>query len=384
LDARTGDKRVVQIAQDIASNITEEMAQDTHRSGDFPEKAYEVLSKAGLLCLTVPKEYGGLGANIFTQVSVIWEIARVEGALANLLTMHSTTQTFIAALASDSQKSRLFEEVVNEGKFTAAATSEPGQSFQDQFRLQTSYTPTNKGYIFRGVKHFCSGFPNAHRVLVLAGPDAEGSAKGDFLVASILRRRVHPTEHWKKRDPLGMRGTASDSFSIDNILVKPKDIIGDPGALLSSGLFVTYALCYTALYGAIGEAALEWTVNYIGNQSEQKQVKAAEKLAMLTEQIQKVKDLLAEACCAFVEGRKDVVLLIARAKLAACTTSMEVVRETMQIIGGSSIFSTVSPHSRLLCDGAVGEVMPPSNSRCKEVIARIESGEENVSLLEFA
>jgi alkylation response protein AidB-like acyl-CoA dehydrogenase len=100
--------------------------------------------------------------------------------------------------------------------------------------------------------------------------------------------------------------------------------------------------------------------------------------------VEGVKARICDACGAFLHDRANAVLPIALAKLAACNTSMEVVQEMMQLVGGSSIFEAQFPYGRWLGDAAVGLLMPPSQSRCLEVIARIAKREQGVTLLEFA
>ena len=81
----------------------------------FPYENYADLHAAGLLALTVPREYGGVGADPVTYVHALRAIAQGCSATALTFNMHSTVTTFLAALGTDEQKRRYFGDIVERG-----------------------------------------------------------------------------------------------------------------------------------------------------------------------------------------------------------------------------------------------------------------------------
>jgi alkylation response protein AidB-like acyl-CoA dehydrogenase len=67
----------------------------------FPYENYQDLHDAGLLALTIPREYGGLGADPVTYVHALREIARACSATALTFNMHSTVTEMLAALGTE-------------------------------------------------------------------------------------------------------------------------------------------------------------------------------------------------------------------------------------------------------------------------------------------
>ena len=67
----------------------------------FPYENYADLHAAGLFALTVPREYGGVGADPVTYVHALREIAKGCSATALTFDMHSTVTTFVAALGTE-------------------------------------------------------------------------------------------------------------------------------------------------------------------------------------------------------------------------------------------------------------------------------------------
>src|SRR5262249_24851741 len=96
----------------------------------FPQENYRDLHAAGLLPLTVPAAYGGLGTDPIAYVHAVREMARGCSATALTFNMHSTITGFIDALGTEEQKRRWFTDVVQHGGLIASITSEPEQSFQ--------------------------------------------------------------------------------------------------------------------------------------------------------------------------------------------------------------------------------------------------------------
>src|SRR5919204_3336133 len=122
----------------------------------FPHDNYRDLHAAGLLPLTVPRAYGGVGADPIAYVHALREMAWGCSATALTFNMHSTITGFIDALGTEAQKRRWFADVVERGRLIASITSEPEQSFRDKFVLNTVFRRADGGWRVAGVKQFCS------------------------------------------------------------------------------------------------------------------------------------------------------------------------------------------------------------------------------------
>src|SRR5207248_6816694 len=74
----------------------------------FPIENYRDLHAAGLLGLTVPQKFGGLGADPLTYSLCMLELAKGCSATALTFNMHSTVMTIVETIASEDQKRRIF------------------------------------------------------------------------------------------------------------------------------------------------------------------------------------------------------------------------------------------------------------------------------------
>src|SRR5260370_30760905 len=109
----------------------------------FPLENYRDLHAAGLLGLTVPKAFGGIGADPLTYALCLVELAKGCSATALTFNMHATVMTIVDTIASAEQKRRLFGEVVEGGKLVASLGGEPGSSFRDLYVVQTRFEPVD-------------------------------------------------------------------------------------------------------------------------------------------------------------------------------------------------------------------------------------------------
>src|SRR3979490_1303256 len=74
----------------------------------FPLENYRDLHAAGLLGLSVPHAFGGLGADPLTYALCMVELAKGCSATALTFNMHSTVMTIVDCIASEEQKRRGF------------------------------------------------------------------------------------------------------------------------------------------------------------------------------------------------------------------------------------------------------------------------------------
>jgi butyryl-CoA dehydrogenase len=350
----------------------------------FPIENYRDLHAAGLLGLSVPTAYGGLGVDPLTYALCVLELAKGCSATALTFNMHSTVMSIVDTIASEEQKRRVFGEVVADGKLVASLGSEPGSSFRDRYVVQTRFEPVDGGYRVKGVKHFASIGENADRYAVIGLIEGTTTARDGLLCALIERDRPGITVE-RTWDAVGMRGTRSDTVRFDT-LVDQADVLGGVGAYLEADLS-GFGLGYAAVYLGIAEAAFEYILEY----ARTKVVPPATNtvchhplvqrtLAEMATRVRAGRLLLADAAQAKTSGdAAAATLAINQAKYFCAEAGVWVTEQAIRVAGGRGILKTL-PLERWHRDALAGPVMPPANDRCLETVGKILCGLQATTL----
>ena len=345
----------------------------------FPYENYADLHAAGLHALTVPRQYGGVGADPVTYVHALREMAKGCSATGLTFNMHSTVTTFLAALGTEEQKRRYLGEIVGRGARVASITSEPEQSFRDKFVLNTVFRPSGGGgYRVAGVKQFCSLGDAADYFFVTGILEGKTTAREGVISAMIPSRdagvKIEGT--W---NATGMRGTISHTIRYD-CAVEAAAVIGRPGEYLTIDL-QGFALGYAAVYLGIGEAAFEFMTEYVRTRTQRPSNEpmshhplVQRTVAEVGTQIRAARLLLHEAACVKMAGDREATMLaVNQAKTYASDVGLMATERALRLAGGRGILKEM-PLERWHRDALAGPVMPPANDRCLETAGKLLCG----------
>jgi hypothetical protein len=372
-------KRVADLRPEFARRAPRYDAESS-----FPVENYADLRKAGLLGLTVPREYGGLGADWLTYALTMLEMAKGDSATALTFNMHAVILDFIAVLGTDAQKKRWFAEVVDHGKLFSSVTSEPQSSFRHKFVLTTTFKPVAGGYLLGGVKHFASLGEHSDYHFVTALIEGKATAREGQRSALVPKtaRGITVDRNW---NAMGMRGTSSDTIKYEDCFVPEEDCLGGIAAL--AGIDITgFALGYAAIYLGIGEAAFEYVLEYVKTKSfglpepMSHEPATQRSIGEMATQIRAARGLLREAAQVKMQGdRVATTLAVNEAKGFCADVGAFVTDRAIRLAGGRGILKAY-PLERWHRDAMCGPVMSPANERCLETAGKILCGLEGKTL----
>jgi alkylation response protein AidB-like acyl-CoA dehydrogenase len=345
----------------------------------FPYENYADLRREGLLPLTVPRAYGGLGADPVTYAHALRELARGCSSTALTFNMHSTVTTFIDALGTEAQKRRYFRDIVEHGKLIASITSEPEQSFRDKFVLNTVFRKTaNGGYHVGGVKHFCSIGDAADYYFITGIIESHTSAK-DGVISALIPRTDAGVKLEGIWNATGMRGTISHTIRYD-CTVDPENVIGAPGEYLTIDL-QGFGLGYAAVYLGIGEAAFDYMIEMAKTKTQRpgttpiaEHPLVQRTVAEVGTAIRTARLLLHDAARVKMTGDREATMLVVnQAKTYCSDVGLMATEKALRLAGGTGILKSL-PLERWHRDALAGPVMPPANDRCLETVGKLLCG----------
>ncbi len=248
------------------------------QTATFPSEDFDDLFKAGLNAPTVPAQYGGLGlaphrGDPFTLWMITKEIAKADLSLARCWEGHANSLALLDGIASDAQKARWFEGVVDRGDKWVAWSGEPQARAPGELRQYgTTVTKVSGGYCVDGTKVFATSAPAAQWAILLVSLDgpggirhATGAADSQLLLCCDLSDpSVTLDGTWW--DPIGMRATVSYLVRFDRTFIPEANSIGYPGQYMKEGWQTFFIPHYGATFLGAAEAAYEFALGYLTSQ----------------------------------------------------------------------------------------------------------------------
>ncbi len=143
--------------------------EEWEEAGITPRSAWKKMGEQGFLCMGVPEEYGGLGADFLYSVIVAEELTKTNhsGLAAPL---HSDIIVpYIVSFASEEQKRKYLPGCVSGDIITAVAMTEPNTG-SDLAAIRTTAAESGDEIVLNGQKTFISNGINCD-LLVLAAKD---------------------------------------------------------------------------------------------------------------------------------------------------------------------------------------------------------------------
>jgi acyl-CoA dehydrogenase len=182
--------------------------------------------EAGLLCPTVPEEYGGPGLD-FGFNAVIDEELAYAGSTAGI-TLHSDiVADYILAYGSEEQKSHWLPRMVSGETATAIAMTEPDAG-SDLQGIRTSARRDGNHYVINGSKTYITNGQHADLTIVVAKTDPALGAKGVSLILVEADREGYAKG--RNLDKIGFHSQDTSELFFNDVRVPITNCLGEEGA----------------------------------------------------------------------------------------------------------------------------------------------------------
>ncbi len=150
------------------------------------------LGAMGLLGMTVPEEYGGLGFGYLEHVVAMEEISRASGSIGLSYGAHSNLcVNQLRRFGTDEQKRRYLPRLVTGEDVGALAMSEPG-SGSDVVSMRTRADRRTDGYVLNGSKMWITNGPEADTAVIYATIEPGSGARGNHRIHRRARNEGLP------------------------------------------------------------------------------------------------------------------------------------------------------------------------------------------------
>ncbi|MGV0408823.1 acyl-CoA dehydrogenase family protein [Corynebacterium resistens] len=328
--------------------------------------------QAGLLCLSVPEEYGGGGGSFAHEAVVQYEQAFLgDSAFGNFV--HSgIVAPYFTNYASEEQKQRWLPKLAS-GEFVGAiAMTEPGTG-SDLQSIKTTAKRDGDEYVINGSKTFITNGSHADLIIVVCRTGEEGHAGISLVV--VETEGLEGFSRGRVLSKIGMKGQDTRELFFQDVRVPAENILGEEGM---GFIYLMQQLPQERLSIAVGaiaatEAAIQQTIDYTKQREAFgrpvfKFQNTRFELAECTTEAMAVRTFVDHCIQRHVTGELDPATASA-VKYLATDKQVEIIDRCLQLFGGYG-YMLEYPIARAYADARVQKIYGGTNEIMKELISR--------------
>ena len=345
-----------------------------HEDHMYPREVWTKAGQAGLLCASMPEEYGGSGGT-FAHEAVINRQYSLAGFDTFGAPLHSgIVAPYILHYGTEEQKKRWLPKLATGELVGAIAMSEPGTG-SDLQGVRTTAVKKGNRYVLNGSKTFITNGQHANLIVVVAKTDPKERAKGISLMV-VETGDAPGFRRGRKLRKLGMDSADTSELFFEDVSLPTENLLGTEKGQGFAQLMkeLPQERLIVALHaGAMIERALALTIDYV-KQREAFGKKIIEfqntqfELAECKTEATVAKVFIDHCIERHVAGELDTVTA-SMAKSWTTDLLGKIADRCLQLFGGYGYMDEY-PISRLYRDARVMRIYAGTNEIMKLVIAR--------------
>ena len=358
---------------DVREMLDRELDSDwIDRNADIPRNLIDGLARTGVLGMTAPREVGGRGFSQMQYCRILEEIGQRDASTSVFVNAHHS-------IGSREQQAEWLPGLVAGEKLGAFALTER-EAGSDAANVRMTATPSDDGshYLLNGEKRYITNAAVSQVWTVMARTPVPGKPGKDAITAFLVTPDMPGVEMIEGRMPkLGIRGTATGRFRLNNVRVPKENILGPLGKGLRVALTVldfgrtTFGACCT---GA-AKHCLQLAIEHANSRQQFKKTLGnfdlvKKKIARIAADVYAMEAMTNVTASLIDRGLEDYMIETAMLKVFTTERLWEAVNDAFQIHGGSAYFDD-NPLGRMLRDARINQIGEGSNEVLTSFIALV-------------
>jgi len=345
-----------------------------NEEGMYERKVWTQAGEAGLLCASMPEEYGGAGGS-FAHEAVINREFSLSGFDSFGAPLHSgIVAPYILHYGTEEQKKRWLPKLATGQLVGAIAMTEPGTG-SDLQGVRTTAKKSGNGYVLNGSKTFITNGQHANLVIVVAKTDPKEKAKGISLMV-VETDDAPGFRRGRKLKKLGLDAADTSELFFEDVQLPAESLLGTEegqGFVQLMTELPQERLIVATHAMAMMERALRLTIDYVKERAAfgKKIVEFQNTQFVLSEcktEATVAKVFLDHCIGQHIEGKLDTTTA-SMAKYWMTDLTGTLIDRCLQLFGGYG-FMEEYPISRLYRDARVLRIYAGTNEIMKLLIAR--------------
>lgn len=249
-DQLTDDERMIRDAAHAYAQgkLQPRVIEAYSREYTDPE-IFREMGAQGLLGVTVPEQYGGVGASYVAYGLVAREVERVDSGYRSMMSVQSSLVMYpIYAYGSEEQKRRYLPKLASGEWIGCFGLTEPDAG-SDPGGMRTRATKVEGGYRLNGNKTWISNSPLADVFVIWAKSDAHDGRIRGFVVEKGAKGLSAP----KIEGKMSLRASITGMINLDDVEVSEDALLPNVQGLAGPFGCLNRAR-YGISWGALGAA----------------------------------------------------------------------------------------------------------------------------------
>ncbi|MFY0594992.1 MAG: acyl-CoA dehydrogenase [Cognatishimia sp.] len=240
-------------AQSYAQDKLQPRVTEAYESEHTDPEIFQEMGQMGLLGVTIPEEYGGLGAGYVAYGLVAREIERVDSGYRSMMSVQSSLVMYpIYAYGTEEQRQKYLPKLASGSWIGCFGLTEPDAG-SDPGGMKTTATKTENGYVLNGSKMWISNAPIADVYVVWAKSDAHGGKIKGF----VLDKGTPGLSAPKIANKASLRASITGEIVLENVEVGEDALLPDVEGLKGPFGCLNRAR-YGIAWGVMGAAEFCW------------------------------------------------------------------------------------------------------------------------------